>query len=141
MACDDLKKFLNEKLYKNNFQYSKSRYFLISSQRMSIIAESRMFLKRLLSCQSFSIIRPWLDIAKTKREKQVFCCREVDAMLIASAKIPEHQENISLPSFYGQQLLFTRISLIYLVDEFFQFLVQLKKTRTLSESKVLSFCF
>ena len=31
---------------------------------MSIIAESRMFLKRLISCQSFSIIRSWCILKK-----------------------------------------------------------------------------
>ena len=30
------------------------------------------------------------------------CCREVDAMLIASAKIPELEGRFSLSSFYGQ---------------------------------------
>ena len=36
------------------------------------------------------------------RETDCYCCREVDAMLIASAKIPEHEESISPSSFYGQ---------------------------------------
>ena len=31
----------------------------LSTLRMSIIAKSWMFLKRLVSCQSFSIIPPW----------------------------------------------------------------------------------
>ena len=31
-------------------------------KRMSITAESRMFLKGLISCQSFSMIRPWFDV-------------------------------------------------------------------------------
>ena len=41
-------------------------------------------------------------IAKTKQEKHCLCCREVDAMLIASAKIPEHERSIFPSSFYGQ---------------------------------------
>ena len=35
------------------------------------------------------------------REIDYLCCREVDAMLIASAKIPEYEESISPSSFYG----------------------------------------
>ena len=55
-ACNDLKEFFElDALTKNKFKYSKSRCFLISPIRMSIIAESRMFVKRLISCMSFSI--------------------------------------------------------------------------------------
>ena len=36
------------------------------------------------------------------READCLCCRDVDAMLIASAKIPEHERSILLSSFYGQ---------------------------------------
>ena len=36
------------------------------------------------------------------REIDFLCCREVDAMLIAWAKIPEREGNISSFSFYGQ---------------------------------------
>ena len=42
------------------------------------------------------------NIAKTKQEKYSLCCREVDTMLIASAKIPEREGSILLSSFYGQ---------------------------------------
>ena len=35
------------------------------------------------------------------REKDCLCCGEVDAMLLASAKILENEESMSLPSFYG----------------------------------------
>ena len=35
------------------------------------------------------------------REIDCLCCREVDAMLIASAKIPEREGSISPCSFYG----------------------------------------
>ena len=35
------------------------------------------------------------------REIDCLCCREVDAMLIALAKIPEYEGSISPPSFYG----------------------------------------
>ena len=35
------------------------------------------------------------------RETDCLCCREVDAMLIASAKIPEREGNISSCNFYG----------------------------------------
>ena len=52
------------------------------------------------------------------REIDCYSCREVDAMLVASDKIPEREESISPSSFY-RHLLVTRISLIYLIDEFF----------------------
>ena len=44
-----------------------------------------------------------VDIAKTMKEKQIVFVidREVDAILIPSAKIPEHKESISPSSFYG----------------------------------------
>ena len=35
------------------------------------------------------------------RDIDCICCRELDAMLIASAKIPERQGRISSSSFYG----------------------------------------
>ena len=35
------------------------------------------------------------------REKDCLCCGEVDAMLLASAKIPENGGSVSLPNFYG----------------------------------------
>ena len=35
------------------------------------------------------------------REMDSLCCREVDAMLIGSAKIPEYKGSISSFSFYG----------------------------------------
>ena len=35
------------------------------------------------------------------RDVDCICCRELDAMLIASAKIPEREGSISLSSFYG----------------------------------------
>ena len=37
------------------------------------------------------------------REIDCLCCREVDAMLIASAKIPEREGSISSSSFYRQR--------------------------------------
>ena len=40
-------------------------------------------------------------IAKTIREIVCLCCREVDAILIGSGKIPEHEESILSSSFYG----------------------------------------
>ena len=75
------------------------------------------------------------DIAKPKREKQiVFFCGEVDAMLIALAKIPEGEESILTSSFYWRPLnCQLHISLIHLIDEFFLFLVQLNETRRLGE--------
>ena len=56
-------------------------------------------------------------------EIDCLCCREVDAMLIVSAKIPEREGGISPSSFYGHLpgLLVTRVSLIYLVVGFFCF--------------------
>lgn len=50
-----------ETLYKNDFKHSISRSLLISPWRMYIISDSRMFLKTLLSCQSFSNIHPWCN--------------------------------------------------------------------------------
>ena len=42
------------------------------------------------------------EIAKNEaREIDCLCCGEVNAMLIASAKIPEHQGSISPCRFYG----------------------------------------
>ena len=38
------------------------------------------------------------------REIDCVCCREVNAMLLASAKIPERMENMSPSSFYGHLL-------------------------------------
>ena len=35
------------------------------------------------------------------RDIDCICCRELDPMLIASAKIPEREERISPSSFYG----------------------------------------
>ena len=40
-------------------------------------------------------------IAKTIREIVCLCCREVDAILIGSGKIPEHEGSILPSSFYG----------------------------------------
>ena len=37
------------------------------------------------------------------RDIDCICCSELDAMLIASAKIPEREGSISPPSFYGRQ--------------------------------------
>ena len=60
-------------------------------------------------------------------------------MVIASAKIKEREGSTSPSSFYGHLplLLVTRVSLIYLVDEFFYLLLmQLNEPRRLGESKV-----
>ena len=38
------------------------------------------------------------------REIDCLCCREVNAMLLASAKIPDHEGSMSLSSFYGHLL-------------------------------------
>ena len=45
------------------------------------------------------------------REIDHRCCREIDVMLIVSAKIPEREESISPSSFYGH--LCPTISLTY----------------------------
>ena len=48
------------------------------------------------------------------REIDCLCYKEVDAMLIALAKIPEHEGSISLSSFYGQLPdIVTRVSLLH----------------------------
>ena len=36
-----------------------------------------------------------------ERDIDCICCRQLDAMIIASAKIPEHKGSISPSSFYG----------------------------------------
>ena len=71
------------------------------------------------------------------REIDCLCYREVDVMLIASTKTLEREGNISLSNFYGHLPDYQSIC----VDEFFWFLVQLKETRRLSKSTVVSFCF
>ena len=46
----------------------------------------------------------WCKCGRCKnetREIDCLCCREVNAMLIASAKIPEREESISPCRFYG----------------------------------------
>ena len=50
--------YVDDTLSKNKVKYSKSHCLLISSIKMSIIAESQMFLKRMISCQSFLIVCP-----------------------------------------------------------------------------------
>ena len=55
------------------------------------------------------------------RETDFLCCREVDAMLIALAKIPGCEGSILSSCLFWEtaRLLVTRVSLIYLLDEFF----------------------
>ena len=48
----DKRKYLNEIFYKNEFKDSKSSFLLISFLRMCVTAAPRMFLKRLITCQS-----------------------------------------------------------------------------------------
>ena len=56
------------------------------------------------------------------REVDCLCYREVDGMLIASAKIPEREGNLTIQLLWATaRLLVTRVSLIYLVDGFFFF--------------------
>ena len=64
-------------------------------------------------------------------------------MLIASAKILEHEEHLAIQLLWAtDQLLVGRVSPTYLVEQFFYlFLMQLNKMRTLGESKVSSFGF
>ena len=47
------------------FKCSKSPFFLISPQRMNLIVESMMFLKRLISSLPSSIISPWFNLLNT----------------------------------------------------------------------------
>ena len=46
----------------------------------------------------------WCKCKNEAREIDSLCCREVDAMVNASAKIPKSQGNILSSSFYGQLL-------------------------------------
>ena len=64
-------------------------------------------------------------------------------MLIALARILEHEEHLAIQLLWAtDQLLVGRVSPAYLVEQFFYlFLMQLKKMRTLGESKVSSFDF
>ena len=82
------------------------------------------------------------DIAKTKREKQIVFAIE-RWMQLLRLKSQNAREASHHAVFMGIcRLLVTRVSLIYLVDEFFfLFLVQLKETSREDESKVLSFYF
>ena len=66
------------------------------------------------------------------REVDCLCYREVDGMLIASAKIPEREGNLAIQLLWATtRLLVTRVSLIYLVDLFFfVFLLYLNKMKT-----------
>ena len=43
-----------------------------------------------------------LTVQKEEREIDCLCCRDVDAMLIASGKILEREGNILPSSFYGK---------------------------------------
>ena len=65
----------------------------------------------------------WCKCGHCKNEERkidCLCCREVDAMLIASAKIPELQrKHLAIPLLWvSARLIVIRVSLIYLVDEF-----------------------
>ena len=68
---------------------------------------------------------------------------EIVSLLIGSAKILEHERSKTFSAFVAAaRQLVTRLTLTYLVDEFFfLFLVQLNEKRTLGESRVLSFSF
>ena len=66
---------------------------------------------------TFSSILFYESIIQIERERESTTKNVLTSVLVASAKIPEHEESISLSSFYGQ-LLVTRVSLIYLVYEF-----------------------
>ena len=67
------------------------------------------------------------------REIDCLFCREVDAMLIGLAKIPEREGRISL--WATARLLVTRATLTYPADEFlFLFLVNLNEMKRLGES-------
>ena len=88
----------------------------------------------------------WCHCGHCKNETgEIDClyCREVDAMLFASAKIPEHRKYLALQLLWTTaRLLVTCVSLICLVDVFFfLFQVQRNEMRILGESKILSFCF
>ena len=48
------------------------------------------------------------------RKIDCLCCRKVNAMLIASAKIPEHEGSISLCSFMGNCLTVSYKCLLHL---------------------------
>ena len=69
-----------------------------------------MYIYPRLRCQfiTYSIKTGNLDLYKCghckneAREIHCLCCKEVDAMLIALAKIPEHGISISSSSFYVQ---------------------------------------
>ena len=51
------------------------------------------------------------------REIDCLCCRELDAILIASAKTPELEGSISRPSFYGHLLNYkSHVLVLYLPD-------------------------
>ena len=83
----------------------------------------------------------WTDMwtsQKQKLEEQIVSFVEVDAMLIASAKIPEREGGMSPTSFFGH--LQTLISLIYQADEFFFWFLVAEQNKGAAWIKVLS-CF
>ena len=120
----------------------KNVFFKMSqnSQETPVPEEFCKIFKNTFFTEQFWTTASEMRIWQQRSER--FCCRELDAMLISSAKIPKREESISPSSFMGICPLVTRISLIYLRDEFwFWFLVQLNETRRLGEYKLLSFCF
>ena len=85
------------------------------------------------------------DIAKTKRKKQVvFVVERWMQCLLLRLNSQSAREASRHPALMGYFPIIsrTRVSLIYLVDEFFfLFLVQLNETKRLGESKISCFCF
>ena len=76
------------------------------------------------------------------REIDCLCCRELDAILNTSAKIPEHKGNISPCSFYGHPPDYqSHVLALSTKWVSYSFCSWNRKKRRLSEFKVLSFCF
>ena len=76
-----------------------------------------------IRCQIYILIKKVIILRKIQRTMKKLCCREVDAMLIGSAKMKG--KHLAFQVLWAtSQLLVTHISLIYLADEyFFLFLV------------------
>ena len=57
---------------------------------MGIITESRMFLKRLISCQSFSVIRPWYTVLRN-------CIKKVSGNQMNTSSPIHHRFDVEIP--------------------------------------------
>ena len=74
----------------NESQWERTKYFYASAADLLHIRAGNLNWCKCGHCKNEA------------REIGYLCCREADAMLVASAKIPEHDESVLPSSFYGQ---------------------------------------